>query len=179
MKYSTLLFLILFFPLLSCAQHNIEIKADASENYIIKFSIKNNSDRNITFWDTELPWAYHALGTIEFSFHGVAPNLSRLVDEYPEITAANYLGKKIVIPMGETIEGEIPLQELFPKVNDSKYSDINIFWTYYLDACDMDQQFINTGLLRLRQGKMNIVYENTESSEITEDNICEEILKTD
>jgi hypothetical protein len=166
--------ILLLFPLFGCAQNQLNIAAEIYSGHILRFRVENNGNNPIVLEKIEFPWEYGALGTIEFSAHGVAPKVARLTPLSTDIAVNNPLSNRITIISGQIVEGDISLDKLFPELLIKSFlSKVNIFWTYYLDACELGKQYLNTGMIRYENNKGEILFNLNEEFDITDDRTCQ------
>lgn len=155
------LFLLYSLPVIS--DEAIKINAHSGSDLEIKYSIKNLTSLSFSLLNTKLPWVYEARSTISFSGYGITSKIKRvqeLEQNYPQATLKMW---KINIKPSEKLEGSIKLDSIFPELNNSgKYSEVNIFWTYFINICEINRGYINTGIARLHEGKIRILFQNTE-----------------
>jgi hypothetical protein len=104
------------------------LRAQPTNEYFLKVSLRYDGASNLTFYPEILPWYQGRM-----ALYVMSPSIptGRMLDSQKLPVGAMWFGEKTIVSPGETLTGEIPLHTWFPDFVDSiRKTDLTVFWSY-------------------------------------------------
>lgn len=158
-----LILLFATFVLAACSESgpSIDIRAEPAANGELQFQLTNNTEHELDFYLSSLPWSDDIPHRLKFSAHEISTETADHKVIGPSAILAHGITEKTTIAAGATITGQVdPMNRIDTRdIDDS--NEVFLFWTYRLRVCDLDQMFVHAGVAQETEGSWVVAGQST------------------
>jgi hypothetical protein len=150
-------------PFLSVASEEpLQILVDSASEKSLSFRLINSGRTTIKIKNWQLPWTDQVPYPLALSIHVIDPQSGRVRPLEHAAVIASENATEIAIEPGESITGDVEIDERsYDSTQDRGSSILAIHWTYSLSICDLNKTFINIGVAQRHKAGIKILYQKT------------------